>query len=175
MTKIYLVRHGKTEWNQQSRFQGSSDILLSTQGREQASALKKRLSKIVFQSIYCSDLLRAFDTARIISEDQSADPISDPRLQELNFGKWEGLTYDKIKEKNPQELLEWESDHWRVAPPGGEKLSALSNRVSDFLNSIITEYIDSPILIVAHGGTLQTMICYLLNHPQDIKDDKIFR
>jgi len=164
MTTIYLVRHGETEWNQQSRFQGASDIPLSPRGFQQAEALKNRLEDSHFSEIYSSDLKRAKQTAQVISDGQTKDPVVDARLREINFGEWEGLTYDQIQMKESDALAAWEEDLYNQAPPGGESLRQLIERVTSFWKGLDTSRSTEKILIVAHGGTLQCLICLLLNH-----------
>ena len=114
MVDIYLARHGQTDWNKQDRFQGQHDVPLNSLGVRQAEALRDRLVGLDFSLIYSSDLDRALDTARIIARDQQAEIIRDQRLREMNFGAWEGMTYEKIKEEYAQELHAWENDLFRV-------------------------------------------------------------
>jgi alpha-ribazole phosphatase len=160
--KLLLIRHGQTDWNLAQRFQGQSDIPLNEVGKKQAQALSERLSNQSFDFVYSSDLQRATETAKFIckSEFHSA-----PRLREVNFGDWEGLTYDAIKEKHPDTLAAWENDIFKNAPPNGETLEQLSARVQSMLDELYAKHKDQTILIVAHGGVLQTLICLALKLP----------
>lgn len=159
---LLLIRHGQTNWNLEQRFQGQSDIPLNETGRKQAQALAERLSAEQFDAIYSSDLQRATETAHIIRK-SGFQP--DARLREVNFGDWEGLTYDEIKAKHPEPLAAWEADIFKNAPPNGETLEALSVRVQSMLDELREEHQDQRILIVAHGGVLQTLICLALMLP----------
>lgn len=159
---LLLIRHGQTNWNLEQRFQGQSDIPLNETGRKQAQALAERLAAENFDAIYSSDLQRAIETAHIIRK-SGFQP--DARLREVNFGDWEGLTYDEIKVKHPETLAAWENDIFKNAPPNGETLEGLAVRVQSMLDELRMKHQDQRILIVAHGGVLQTLICLALKLP----------
>jgi alpha-ribazole phosphatase len=159
---LLLVRHGQTSWNLQSRFQGNSDIPLDETGQRQALALGSRLSEEPIDVIFASDLKRSWDTAKIISERNKTPLIPEPRLREVNFGEWEGLTYDEIKTNYPQALESWEKDMLHAAAPGGENLEQLASRVNDTFERIMSEHASEDVLVVAHGGSLQILLCLLL-------------
>jgi alpha-ribazole phosphatase len=159
---LLLIRHGQTNWNLEQRFQGQSDIPLNETGRKQANALAERLAAEKFDAVYSSDLQRATETAKIICTSQIHP---DPRLREVNFGDWEGMIYDEIKVKYPETLAAWEADIFKNAPPHGETLEQLSIRVQSMLDELRKKHEDQNILIVAHGGVLQTLICLALKLP----------
>ena len=160
--KLLLIRHGQTNWNLEQRFQGQSDILLNETGRKQAQALADRLSAEHFDFVYSSDLQRAMETAKIICDSKLH---SDSRLREVNFGDWEGMIYDEIKAKHPYTLAAWENDIFKNAPPNGETLEQLAVRVQSMLDEFCLKHQDQTVLIVAHGGVLQTLICLALKLP----------
>ncbi len=159
---LFLIRHGQTNWNLEQRFQGQSDIPLNETGRKQAQALAERLAGEQFDAVYVSDLQRATETTRIICK---SEIITDSRLREVDFGDWEGLTYDEIKAKHPETLAAWEADIFKNAPPNGETLEGLSTRVQSLLDELRAKHEDQRILIVAHGGVLQTLICLAIKLP----------
>ncbi len=170
--KLLLIRHGETDWNLAQRFQGQSDIPLNETGRRQAQALAERLAAVPFEAVYCSDLQRAVETARIIvsaSNRMRGSGASgfrpDMRLREVHFGDWEGLTYHKIKAKHPAALAAWEANIFKNAPPNGETLEGLALRVQSMLEELRARHPGQTVSIVAHGGTLQTLICLALNLP----------
>lgn len=160
--KLLLIRHGQTNWNLEQRFQGQSDIPLNETGRKQAQALAERLTTEQFDAVYSSDLQRATETASIIRR-SGFQP--DTRLREVHFGDWEGLTYNEIKAKHPEPLAAWEADIFKNAPPKGETLEGLAIRVQSMLDELHEKHDDQNILIVAHGGVLQTLICLALKLP----------
>jgi alpha-ribazole phosphatase len=162
--KLFLVRHGQTDWNLNQRFQGQSDIPLNESGRQQATALGSRLKHEHIDIIFASDLQRAHETANIIAAHHHASEIRiDKRLREMNFGAWEGLTYDEIKRSDPATLAAWEADISTTAAPNGEMLNQLTMRVESVLNDLRAQYADKTILIAAHGGPLQILLCLALN------------
>ena len=160
--KLLLVRHGQTDWNLAHRFQGHGDVPLNEAGLQQAKALKDHLSGEAIDLIYSSDLRRASETAKIISNGK-LELQTDSRLREVNFGDWDGLAYDEIKEKYRDVLSAWENDVYKNAPPNGETLEQLVTRSQSILHDLIAIHSDKTILIVAHGGVLQVLICLALN------------
>lgn len=95
--KIYLVRHGETDWNQAGRLQGQTDIDLDAQGFAQAAGAAERLKEVPFEIAFCSPLIRARHTAETIVGERKITLTTDERLRELNFGPWEGTDVRKIR------------------------------------------------------------------------------
>jgi len=128
-------------------------------------ALAERLSAQHIDALYSSDLQRALETAKIICKSECHSDLlhPDPRLREINFGDWEGLTYNQIKEKYPAALAERENDIYKNAPPNGETLEQLCDRVRSMLDELYTKHKDQTVLVVAHGGVLQILLCLALN------------
>lgn len=175
MTQLYLVRHGVTKWNQDGKLQGHSDLPLDPTGQRQATALAARLANVRLDRIITSDLQRAMQTAELIAARQNAlrksagrrHPLIEyePRLRELHFGAWEGLSYQTLQEQFPREMARWQSEPIRFAPPGGESLGELAQRVAGFYESLTALVGEANILIVAHGGPLQVLLCLALKLP----------
>ncbi len=160
--KLLIVRHGLTDWNLAQRFQGQSNIPLNGTGQKQAEALAVRLSAEPIHAIYASDLQRAIVTAQAIAARHKCTNIPDSRLREINFGRWDGLTYGEIGQRDRVALAAWKSNILEVAPPSGETLSQLSERVGSVLDEIQKKHAGETVLIVAHGGPLQVMLCLAL-------------
>ena len=168
-TRLLLVRHGQTAYNAEVRFMGQLDIPLDEIGRVQAQAVAKRLCLERPVALYSSGLSRAYDTASAI---QSAIPSRpelriDGRLTEGHFGEWQGKTYDSLKVKDTQRLAQWEADRLRVAPPGGETLPQMAERVQAAYNDICAENRDKTVIVIGHGGSLQVLIILALGLPLD--------
>ena len=104
MTKIIFVRHGQTEWNVLGRYQGQTDVALSPLGIEQAEKLAAHFPVDKIEAVYSSDLARAMKTASCVADRFGLTVEPRPELRELNFGDWEGLTYDEIVAKWPDAL-----------------------------------------------------------------------
>ena len=135
MIHLLLVRHGQTDWNEQHRYQGQTDIPLNDTGREQASTVVPRMKAYDIDAVYASDLKRARETAEIVSRETGVEVRSDPRLRELSFGVFEGLTFDEIGEQWPDELSAWIADR-SSTPPGGEPMDRFVARLREFLADI---------------------------------------
>lgn len=164
--KLFLVRHGQTDWNLTRHFQGQTDVPLNQTGIQQVQQVAKRISAEKIDLIYSSDLSRAVETAKIIRAAGVKPTLQiDPRLREVNFGDWEGLTYNEIKEKYPDSLASWERDVYGSSPPNGETLEDLAKRVQSFLDDLLQKYTDEIVLVVAHGGVLQVLVCLALKLP----------
>jgi alpha-ribazole phosphatase len=161
LARLLLVRHGETEWNKSGRYQGRSDIDLSAVGIKQVEALKKRLVKESIDAIYSSDLKRAVHTAQIIASGHNPELVICKELRELDFGEFEGLTFEEIEQRYPR------SNWWTTQDPqeklsNGESVSQLTDRVSPFASKLRGYTGEETVLIVAHGGSLRALICLLL-------------
>jgi probable phosphoglycerate mutase len=155
-TEVYLIRHGETIWNKAGRFQGCTDIDLSEDGIKQANYLKEAL-KNKFDVIYASPLKRAYDTAVILGESNGGLlPIIEEDIKEINFGKWEGLTFQEIKETYPEEFNAWRSDEVNGNLMGGDlTLKKVSIRATEAIRRLVVENEGKKIAIVAHGGIIK--------------------
>ncbi len=167
MTRLILVRHGETEWNRLMRYQGQTDIELNDTGIWQAERAAERLANEKIDSIYSSDLRRARRTAEIISKphDMKGEIHESPLLREMHFGDFEGLTFDQIEEK--YQLIFSASPSWRSRgpnerSPNGESITDLAGRVKEFTQILKGHTPEETVLIAAHGGPLQVLICQLL-------------
>jgi len=168
LARLILVRHGQTEWNRLRRYQGQSDIELNETGLKQAQQAAKQLAHEKIKAIYCSDLKRARQTAEIIaSKHNLTDTIHEsPLLREMSFGDYEGLTFEEMGPKF--QLIFSAAPSWRsigpnVRSPNGESIADLAARVKQFTREMLSKHApDETIIIVAHGGPLQVLICQLL-------------
>ncbi len=162
MTRLLVVRHGDTEFNSAQRFQGYSDIELSGAGYKQAERLRDRLAAERIDTIYSSDLRRALATAEVISSRHQTGITTCPELREINYGRLEGLTFEEIGRLYP-EVADW-CVNWspQLEFPGGESFGELKERVSAFLSRLRNQALEKTILIVAHGGPLRLLLCFLL-------------
>ena len=166
MTRLLLVRHGETDWNAQRRHQGQKDIPLNALGRQQITAVAQRLVGEPFDTIYASDLSRAWETAAAITtQHDGLVIIKEPRLREMYFGEWEGLTYDEIRQLAPAAADNWAQILMEAGPPGGENLPRFAARIREAADEIVKAHPNENVLLVAHGGTLMVLICLLLEHP----------
>ena len=160
------MRHGETDWNKARRLQGQVDIPLNEYGIHLAEITSQALSHIKFDRIYSSPLIRAYETANIMSKYHNLPVITDSRLLELSFGESEGVSLDYINSHPDSNLYDFIHNPEKYLPPsGGETLESLYDRCGEFLNKVIfpLENECESILIVAHGALIRGMI-YHMNH-----------
>ncbi len=165
MGPFYFVRHGETEWNAEGRFCGRTDVPLSEAGRGQARLLAVRVKPLCVNVLYSSPLLRALETARIIGEVIGTDPVIDPRLTELNYGAWEGLTLEEIKRAGPAIYKAWDRDPGSLAPPQGESGEQLIERVMPFLADVAQIHPGGNVMVVCHKTVCRLLACHIMGVP----------
>lgn len=173
MTKIYLVRHGQTEWNKLSKVQGRTDIELSKRGVLQAKQLAKRLSEENIDVIYSSSLKRALKTAEIIAEVKNCSINKSDKYQEICLGPWEGLTINEIKESYGEHFRLYREDPSNFSLPGAETFLELSERTYNSIMEIVCTHVGKSILIVSHGTAIKAALIRILDI--DIKNYTKFR
>jgi len=161
--ELYIVRHGETDLNKTHILQGISLIShLDEKGVEQVTKAGKTLKNIKFDHIYSSDLLRTKETTDLILNELNFKPevTYSEKLRERNHGDYEGHTWEEVREKI-------NSDAFRSvveAPPNGESLYDVKNRVEAFIEEIKSKYVgDENILVVSHNGAIIMMFLCLLN------------
>jgi alpha-ribazole phosphatase len=156
--KLFLTRHGQTDWNIAGRYQGQSDTPLNETGLRQAEQIAKRLSSETIHAIYSSDLSRAANTAQSIADFHSLEVKKDSRWRELSFGDWEGLTYQEMSAHSPDLFEAWMKDSLTVSTPNGETLAQLAERAKAAFDEIKNNHKDQTVLVVAHSGSLQSLL-----------------
>lgn len=161
---IYLVRHGEIGFGGKRSLVGQIDLPLSEKGRQQAGLLKQALMPPAFERIYCSDLGRSLETARIIAypEEESIQIV--PELREINLGAWDGKEVEEIKRQFPAEWKKREQDLVRYRPPGGESFADLADRVQPVFEGIVARG-KGRVLIVGHAGVNRVILAQLLGMP----------
>ncbi len=159
--KLYIVRHGETEWNKARRIQGQVDIPLNEFGRRLAQKTAKGLSDIHFDLCYSSPLSRAKETAALILAGRKTPVIEDERIVEMAFGEYEGRCCARSGWDLPEEFRRFfDGPDKYQAPAGGESFAQVKKRTKEFLEEICAraEYQDSNILITTHGAALAGLL-----------------
>jgi len=197
-TTLYLIRHGETVGSDTQRYKGGMDVPMSSRGIAQikkvsafiASRLQRSGTTLQksylndihstlprmfdndpakLSAVYCSDLGRALDSAEIIANPYDLKPLVVPELRERNFGVWEGMTFNEIRELYPSEFDAWASDPLKHSPVNGESTVEVFHRVMGALDIIMSKYSsESPadhIAVVAHGGVNRIILCHLMGVP----------
>lgn len=166
MTRIYLVRHGETDWNRARRLQGILNVELNEAGITQGRQLAKRLSGLRALKVYTSPLSRALHTATLIQSCVRGCPvIADPRLREIDHGAWTGMTVSRITRDFPDEFERWQLRPDRLRLRSGESLQEAYRRSSGFLRGIMAASLRGDVLIVSHGIINALLICAALRAP----------
>ena len=162
MARLFLVRHGENEQGGSGRYWGHTDVPLSPAGFKQAEALRDRLGKEEIHGIYSSDLQRALSTAEVVASAHSVEVVPCSALREINFGEWEGMTFEEIEKRFPKAACHWTGREVERGFPGGERLRDLTRRTGDFLGQLRKHPPEQTVLVVAHSGPLRVMLCRLL-------------
>jgi broad specificity phosphatase PhoE len=152
MVRLFLIRHGVTEWNRDRRYCGSRDIGLSREGRSQAKLLSDSFSAGRFDKIYCSDRKRATQTARILFK--KAKIIPKRGLREIGFGVLEGLRHEEIIVKYSSAYEKWLNDPFVNNISRAEPMHGFKKRVESVLSKIIRLNSGKTVAVVCHGGVI---------------------
>lgn len=166
MRKIYVVRHGETDWNNLAKLQGWSDIPLNSNGIELAVVTGKGLADVHFDMAFSSPLKRAYETGKLIlKENRSAsvpEIVIDERIKEIGFGEWEGLCCRKENfEIGDDRFWDFYNDPLGFeGAPGGESIKDVCRRTGEFLRELISseEYEGMYIAVFTHGCALRAML-----------------
>ena len=158
MTTLLLARHGETDWNRDHRWQGHTGPPLNETGRRQAAELAAQIRRI--DAVYSSDTQRAHETALILAERHGIDVHTDPRLREVNFGLWEGLTRAEINERFGGGFSRWLNGDSSV-PDGGEADEAMAERVLAAVHEIAERHPGAHVLLVTSGGPIRAVEAHL--------------
>ncbi|WP_096436816.1 histidine phosphatase family protein [Alteribacter populi] len=160
---LLLVRHGVTAWNQEKRYLGHTDLSILESEIVHLAVLKKEFVNETFDHIYTSDLVRCQETLAYL--DLSSSVTVDRRLREMNFGDWEGKTYDDLKEN--RDYRDW-IDNWQNhSTPNGESGKAFKTRIDSFTQDLFLglkanhRLMSEKILIMTHGGVIRYLISRL--------------
>lgn len=161
---IYLLRHGEVLHAETRRFIGHLDVPLSARGETQCRAQARRLAGVPLHAVYTSDLTRARRSGEIIASPHGLSPTVVPALREMAMGRWEGLTADEIRAREPAAFADWMSRVGEFPFPGGESVGDLVARAAVAFDAIVDNGA-GPIAIVAHGGTNRALLCRALGLP----------
>lgn len=157
-SRLVLVRHGESTWNQEGRIQGQLDPPLSRLGREQAQLLAQRLCRQRWAGVYVSDLARALETVAPLAGAAAVEPLPMAELREVDLGQWQGLQRQQLVERFPVEWEAWtKRPSWDIVP-GGEGMSRFEQRVKTVLGQLQARHPEGDILVVTHGGVIQVAL-----------------
>jgi alpha-ribazole phosphatase/probable phosphoglycerate mutase len=171
MTRLWLIRHGEPAPEGSGRCYGSSDIGLSERGRAQMAIVRTRLASEGITVICASPLARAVESARILADALHCPIQIEPGFREIDFGAFEGLTYDEIKAQYPALYSQWMEAPTTVKFPSGESFHDLQVRVLEAFESIRRARCGETVAFVTHGGVNRVLLAWALQIP----DSAVFR
>ncbi len=166
-TRIHLLRHGQVEGFEEKRYNGQGDVSLTQLGRKQSAAFAGRFQHQKLTAIYSSDLVRCRVAADQIAILQEAKPIFLEELRELHIGDWEGQSWQQLQKEFPELWQARLDDIVNVAPPGGETLQQMADRVRAAVAKIIKAHPGGEIVIVGHGGVNRVILLDAIGAPLD--------
>jgi alpha-ribazole phosphatase/probable phosphoglycerate mutase len=164
--KIYLIRHGETENAHEMRYKGNINVPLSDNGSMQIGRLADFLAQhTTLNFVYSSPLSRTQNSAEIIAQRYHIQPIVVPQLREIDFGSWEGMNFEEVREKYPDEFDVWANDPLKQGPVNGETILQVRDRVMEAMEQILANNRNQNIAVVAHGAVNRVIIAQALGLP----------
>jgi broad specificity phosphatase PhoE len=166
VTRVILIRHGQTSWNQSRRLQGGNkDTVLDEEGERQCRCLAQRLEKEEIKAVYSSPLSRALSTASWIAERHNLDVIEEPALREMNCGTLEGAEISDIGSRLQKLVAGGNEDELLFKACGGESCDELKNRAWSAILEKVEQHPDHTIVAVSHYFTLASILCAAVGVP----------
>ena len=163
-TRIILVRHGETAANREFRYIGTRDDALTEHGQTQARHIAEALSLLPVAAVYSSPRRRAYETALPVASRHGLTVQVVDDLREGDFGRWEGLSRAEVMAQDAEHLRAWERDT-SLAPPDGESLDAMQQRVSAVIAKLVQAHPEQTIVLVSHVGPVKAVLCTALGVP----------
>lgn len=171
ITRLLLVRHAQPKQEARGRCYGTLDVGLSARGHRHAQLLARTLDRIPLAAVYASPSQRAVETAAPLAAVHGLTPIIDEGLREIDFGDFEGQSYEEIERSHPELYRQWMETPTLVQFPGGESYTRLRVRALAAMEAIRARHRGETAAVVSHGGVLRAMLADCLSMP----DEAIFR
>lgn len=165
---LYLIRHGRTDWNDLHKLQGQTDVPLNDEGRRMAEDARKEYLDVHFDICFSSPLIRAKETAEILLRDRNVPILTDDRLMEMSFGTFEGLENSFRIPDCPINTLFFTPEKYNSPPGGAESLDELFSRTGAFLREHVDPLLkeEKDVLIVGHGAMNSSIVCQVRQLPR---------
>jgi alpha-ribazole phosphatase/probable phosphoglycerate mutase len=156
MNNLLFIRHAETDMT--GTFCGQSDPPVNAAGHRQIQKLAERLPTEPIVTLFTSDLQRSVTTARALAESLAIPCISRPALREIDFGKWEGLTWEEIEKLDLTFATQWLEAFPHLTPPGGESFEIFEARVMAETSYLLSQSESSLIAVVTHAGVMRAVL-----------------
>ncbi len=163
--RIYLLRHGQTDWNAIPRFQGHTDTELNEVGLAQAQSLADALRGETLTAIYSSPLKRAFVTAGAVAQHHALEIQPRPGLMEMHHGQLEGMETAELRRRYSDVLDRWYTGDVTTPVPGGESMQQLQDRAWAVAQEVMERHAEDTVALVSHNLTILTIVCKVLEMP----------
>jgi len=164
---LYILRHGKTDWNAMHKLQGRTDVPLNAEGREMAEKARAEYAEVHFDVCFCSPLTRARETAEILLRGRDVPIVADERLAEMSFGVCEGMPYSFDSMDGPIRELFLHPERYTQPVEGGESFGQLFARTGEFLREVAEPLLTQgkDVLVVGHGAMNSSIVCQVRHLP----------
>ncbi len=163
VTRVVLIRHGRTVWNREERFRGQTDIPLDDFGERQAEATARYVaSRWPVVAVYASPLRRTMQTATAIAKAQGLTVQPMAHLRDINFGEWQGQLAAEVAQKYPEMFRAWRDAPHTVQFPGGERLGDVRQRVTAALAEVAARHAGETVALVSHTVVNRVTLCVVL-------------
>jgi len=162
VTRLIIVRHGRTEWNRVERFRGRADIGLDDVGMKQAESAAKRITGWPISMIYSSPLRRALTTAEIIADRVGLKLRLLPGIIDIDYGVWQGLSTEEVVARDSRLYSQWMESPNKVKFPDGESFAEVRKRADSAVDNLIQQHLKETVVLVSHKVICQILILSLL-------------
>jgi probable phosphoglycerate mutase len=164
--RLFLIRHGQTVWNNDSRAQGHTDVSLDSTGLDQSARLGAAMASLGLEAVLSSDLKRSIQTAEPVAAAARVPLEVDPSLRERTFGDWEGHPYGQVGEKMHSIQAETGLSMFEVRPPNGESMVDVWERLGPVCDRLCAE--TRTVAVVSHGGAAALLLAKLIQAPIEV-------
>ncbi|MGR8981545.1 MAG: histidine phosphatase family protein [Gammaproteobacteria bacterium] len=160
--KIYLLRHGETEYSQRGAFCGDLDIGLTPEGNQMAQSFADAYRSIPWADVYVSPMKRAIATARPLCDALGLHMQMREGLREISYGAWEDQEQDIVRQQYEEDYIRWQTDPAWNPPTGGETAIQIAARALPIITEIESKHTSGNVLVVSHKATIRIILCSLL-------------
>ena len=160
--KIYLLRHGETEYSQRGAFCGDLDIDLTPEGKQMAQSFAEAYRSIPWADVYVSPMKRAVATAQPLCDTLSLTMQLRDGLREISYGAWEDQELDMVRQHYEEDYIRWQTDPAWNPPTGGETAIQIAARALPIITEIESRHKNGNVLVVSHKATIRIILCSLL-------------
>ncbi|KGF74023.1 phosphoglycerate mutase [Neosynechococcus sphagnicola sy1] len=160
--KLYLLRHGETEYSRTGGYCGALDPQLTPAGRQMAAAFAAAYQSLPWAAVYVSPMQRTIATAKPLCEAVGIEMQLQDGLKEIHYGQWEGQTTDFVKAEYAADYVHWLTEPAWNPPTDGETAVQIASRVMPVITEIESKYTTGNVLVVSHKATIRVILCSLL-------------